>query len=103
MPARYRSAGGDVMAKTYRPLSSRELLIEAGKLLHGEVEWMSKFAKTIGVSRQLMSAMLGEKPTRPVTAETERKVLFALKDEAVRLRKAAERLDLMAALIAVKK
>lgn len=91
------------MAKNRKPLTQRELLIEAGKSLHGDVEWMAKFAKTLGVSRQLTSAMLSDAPTRPITAETERKAMFALRDEAGRLRKVADRLDAIAGLMAIKK
>lgn len=91
------------MATKRRFLTQRELLIEAGRALHGDVEWMSKFAKTIGISRQLMSAMLSDDPTRPITNATESKVLGALVVESERLRKVADRLDAIAALIAIKK
>jgi len=68
------------MAK--RTPTSREMLIEAGQLLHGDVEWMTKFAGTIGVSKQLMAAIVAG--DRPVSAKTVAKVLKALEEEGAR-------------------
>lgn len=86
-----------------KPLTQRDLLIEAGQALHGKVDWMTKFAATIDVSKQLISAMVAEKPTRLVSKKTEVKVVGALVVEAERLRKVANRLDAIAALIALKR
>lgn len=74
-------------------------IVEAGKLLHGD-EWMTAFANEVGVSKQLLSFIAAGK--QPVSDKTDRKVLAALNREAVRLRKAADRLDEIVEMIRVR-
>jgi DNA-binding transcriptional regulator YdaS (Cro superfamily) len=59
---------------------------------------MTKFALTIGVSKQLVAAMVAGE--RPVSAKTVSKVLRALEEEVARLQKARARLDEIRATMA---
>lgn len=69
-------------------------IISADKAIHGESEWMSKFAVTVGVSKQLMAAIVAG--DRPVTANTIRLIAKALRLESENMRVAAARLDAIA-------
>lgn len=73
-----------------KPLAPRaQRVVDAGKLLHG-VEWMTKFALDVGISKQMMGFIA--RGRKPVSDNVDALVVAALRAKAQELRGTSKQL-----------